>query len=55
MVLNGESGLDAFAERFNAATEYVDAIETLDVYRLQLTARLFLAELPQLKRSDRLR
>ncbi|HCM67747.1 MAG TPA: hypothetical protein DIS62_01935 [Candidatus Kerfeldbacteria bacterium] len=31
MVLNGESGLDAFAERFNAATEEVDAIETLAV------------------------
>lgn len=31
MVLNGESGLDAFAERFNAATEEGDAIETLAV------------------------
>jgi len=31
MGLNGESGLDAFAERFNAATEEVDAIETLAV------------------------
>jgi hypothetical protein len=31
MVLNGESGLDAFSERFNAATEDVDAIETLAV------------------------
>jgi hypothetical protein len=31
MVLNGESGLDAFAERFNTANEEADSIETLAV------------------------